>query len=80
VDLLRTRIIDRTMSTVKLRGGIDLETPPAPASWKHSRGFTAISILLDEAAYLPTAPDAKNADTEIVKVGHACTPRRSTAA
>ena len=46
MDLLRTRIIDRTMSTVKLRGGIDLETPPAPASWKHSRGFTAISLVM----------------------------------
>jgi len=65
VELLRTRIIDRTMSTVELRGGIDLETQPA--SWKHSRGFTAISIVLDEAAYLPTAADAKNADTEIVQ-------------
>jgi hypothetical protein len=60
------RLIDAGLMRVKrvrLRRGVALEVQPASA--KHSRGMTAIGIVLD-CAFLPSNEDAANSDVDIL--------------
>jgi hypothetical protein len=64
VPLLQGLVENRTANALALRRSIDLETQPA--SWRFSRGFTSVSVALDECAFLYTADDAANSDTELL--------------
>jgi hypothetical protein len=64
VPLLQGLVESRTVNSLALRRSIDLETQPA--SWRFSRGFTIVSVALDECAFLYTADDAANSDTELL--------------
>jgi hypothetical protein len=64
VPLLNGLVENRTANSLALRRNIDLETQPA--SWRFSRGFTSVSIALDECAFLYCADDAANSDTELL--------------
>ena len=61
--LLSSLVEGRTDITLALRRGIDLEVQAA--SWRRSRGFTAIAIVLDECAYFH-GDDATNSDAELM--------------
>jgi hypothetical protein len=50
--------------TVALSRGVDLEVQCA--SWRRSRGGTAVAIVLDECAFVHNADDAANSDAEII--------------
>ena len=54
----------RTINSLTLRRNIDLETQPA--SWRFSRGFTSVSVALDECAFLYCSDEAANSDTELL--------------
>jgi hypothetical protein len=62
--LLAGLITGRTVDTLSLSTGIDLEVVAASA--RTTRGSTAVIIVLDETAFLRTNEDSANADTEIV--------------
>jgi hypothetical protein len=64
VKVLSRLVRSRTVNSIALRRPIDIETQPA--NWRFSRGSTAISIALDECAFLYTADDAANSDTELM--------------
>ena len=64
VPLLRELVTARTMDTLSLSTGVDLEVQAA--SVRRSRGGTAVVIVLDESAYFHSADDSANSDTEIV--------------
>ena len=64
VPLLNGLVESRTVNSLTLTRNIDLETQPA--SWRFSRGFTCICIALDECAFLYTADEAANSDTELL--------------
>ena len=49
VPLLHGLIENRTANSLALKRSIDLETQPA--SWRFSRGFTSVSVTLDECAF-----------------------------
>jgi len=59
-------IENRTANALALKRSIDLETQPA--SWRFSRGFTSVSIALDECAFLYCSDEAANSDTELLIV------------
>jgi hypothetical protein len=61
---LRGLIENRTADTITLSCGCDLEVQPA--SWRRSRGGTAIGIVLDECAFLQTSDDSANTDQQIL--------------
>jgi hypothetical protein len=62
--LLAGLITGRTVDTLSLSTGIDLEVVAASA--RTTRGSTCVIIVLDETAFLRTNEDSANADTEIV--------------
>jgi len=64
VELLRSLVEDKTVHMVRLKRSVALEVQPASA--KHSRGMTAIGIVLDECAFLPSNEDAANSDVDIL--------------
>jgi hypothetical protein len=64
VELLRSLVEDKTAHVVRLKRSVALEVQPASA--KHSRGMTAIGIVLDECAFLPSNEDAFNSDVDIL--------------
>jgi len=64
VPLLEGLIESRTANALTLNRNIDLETQPA--NWRFSRGGTAISIALDECAFLYSADEHANTDTELM--------------
>jgi hypothetical protein len=64
VPLLQGLVENRTANALALKRNIDLETQPA--HWRFSRGFTSVSITLDECAFLYTADDAANSDVELL--------------
>jgi hypothetical protein len=64
VPLLQGLVENRTQNALALRRSIDLETQPA--SWRFSRGFTSVSITLDECAFFFSNDDAANSDTELL--------------
>jgi len=66
VPLLQGLIENRTANALALKRSIDLETQPA--SWRFSRGFTSVSIALDECAFLYCSDEAANSDTELLIV------------
>jgi phage terminase large subunit-like protein len=55
---------DRTKESLSLSTGIDLEV--MPASWRRSRGGTAIVIVLDECAFFMSGDESANSDAEIL--------------
>jgi hypothetical protein len=64
VPLLKGLVESRTVNSLTLRRNIDLETQPA--SWRFSRGFTSVSVALDECAFLYCSDEAANSDTELL--------------
>jgi hypothetical protein len=62
--LLGELVASRTDGTLSLSNGIDLEVQAA--SWRRSRGGTAVAIVLDECAYFHSADDSSNSDAELV--------------
>ena len=66
VPLLQGLIENRTANSLTLRRSIDLETQPA--SWRFSRGFTSVSVTLDECAFFYCSDEAANSDTELLIV------------
>ncbi len=62
--LLAGLITGKTVDTLSLSTGIDLEVVAASA--RTTRGSTCVIIVLDETAFLRTNEDSANADTEIV--------------
>jgi hypothetical protein len=64
VPLLAGLVTGRTVDTLSLSTGVDLEVQAASA--RTSRGGTAVVIVLDETAFLHTNEDSANSDTEIV--------------
>jgi hypothetical protein len=64
VPLLAGLVENRSGTTLSLRRAIDLET--LPASWRSSRGGTAISIVLDECAFLYCSDEHTNTDVELI--------------
>jgi hypothetical protein len=64
VPLLQGLVENRTINALALRRNIDLETQPA--NWRFSRGFTSVSITLDECAFFFSNDDAANSDTELL--------------
>jgi hypothetical protein len=62
--LLSALVTNKTADVVTLSNGVDLEI--MAASWRRSRGPTAICIVLDECAYLNSGDDSLNSDAEIV--------------
>jgi hypothetical protein len=63
VPLLRSLVVSRTAGSVSLKNGVDLEVQAA--SWRRSRGGTAIAITLDECAFF-MGEDSANSDTELM--------------
>jgi hypothetical protein len=57
-------VAGRTQETLSLSCGTDLEVQPA--SWRRSRGGTAIGIVLDESSFFHSSDDSANSDTEIL--------------
>jgi hypothetical protein len=57
-------VTDRTKESLALSTGIDLEV--MPASWRRSRGGTAIVIVLDECAFFMSGDESANSDAEIL--------------
>ena len=57
-------VTGRTQETLTLSCQTDLEVQPA--SWRRSRGGTAIAIVLDESAFFHSSDDSANSDAEIV--------------
>jgi hypothetical protein len=64
VPVLAELVAGRTADTLTLSNQIDLEVQCA--SWRRSRGATAVAIVLDESAFFHSGDDAANADAEIV--------------
>jgi hypothetical protein len=62
--LLRARVTGRTADVIELDRGVDLEI--AAASWRRSRGATAVAIVLDECSFLHTGDESTNSDTELM--------------
>jgi hypothetical protein len=62
--VLAELVTDRTKATLTLSCGTDLEVQAA--SWRRSRGGTAIAIVLDECSFFDSADDSANSDTEIL--------------
>jgi hypothetical protein len=61
--MLRARVVGRSADTLSLDSGIDLEV--LAASWRRSRGGTAIAIVLDECSFFH-GDDSANSDTELL--------------
>lgn len=57
-------VTGRTQETLTLSCQTDLEVQPA--SWRRSRGGTAIAIVLDECAFFHSGDDSANSDSEIL--------------
>jgi hypothetical protein len=64
VPLLAGLVTGRTVDTLSLSTGVDLQVQAA--SHRTSRGPTCIAICLDETAYLHSGEDSANSDVEIV--------------
>ncbi len=64
VAMLAELVTGRTDATISLSRGVDLEVQAA--SWRRSRGGTAIAIVLDECAFFHTGDDAANSDAELL--------------
>jgi hypothetical protein len=62
--LLAGLVTNRTMDTLSLSTGVDLEI--RPASFRGLRGVTAVAVIADEAAFWYTDETSANADTEIL--------------
>src|SRR5262249_8757473 len=62
--LLRELVVNRTVDTLSLSTGVDLEI--RPASFRGLRGVTAVAVIADEAAFWHTDETSANADTEIL--------------
>jgi hypothetical protein len=62
--ILSALVVKRIDGLLELNNRVDLQI--IPASWRRSRGRTAIAICLDECAFLATSDDSLNRDTEIV--------------
>lgn len=62
--LLAELVTGRTADTLTLSRGIDLEVQAA--SWRRSRGGTAVCIVLDECAFFHNADDSSNSDADLV--------------
>jgi len=63
VPLLSRMIVNERAESVDLTNGISIEV--ATASHKTSRGFSAIAVILDEAAFLPT-DESSEPDKELL--------------
>jgi hypothetical protein len=64
VPLLREMVVNRTLDTISLSTGIDVEIKAATPTGV--RGFTAVCVIADEAAFWTTDTASANADTEIL--------------
>lgn len=64
VELLRSQVAGRTSSSIQLHNGLCMETQAA--SWRFSRGSTAICITFDECAFLRSSEDSANSDVELM--------------
>jgi hypothetical protein len=64
VPLLAGLVTGKTVDTLSLSTGIDLEVQAA--SSRTTRGSTAVCIVLDETAFLRTGEGSADSDTEIV--------------
>jgi hypothetical protein len=64
VELFKAQVANRTVNSIELASGIDLETQAV--NWRHSRGATCIAVALDESAFLRSADDSANSDQEIM--------------
>ena len=62
--LLRGLVANRTVDTLSLSTGVDLEI--RPASFRGLRGVTAVAVIADEAAFWYTDEASANAVTEIL--------------
>jgi hypothetical protein len=62
--LLAGLVTNRTVDTLTLSTGVDLEI--RPASFRGLRGVTAVAVIADEAAFWHTDETSANADTEIL--------------
>jgi hypothetical protein len=62
--LLREMVINKTLDTISLSTGIDVEIKAASASGV--RGFSSVCVIADEAAHWVTDSASANADTEIL--------------
>ena len=63
VPYLKKLIVNERAESVDLANGISIEV--ATASHKTSRGFTAVAVIVDEAAFLPT-DESSEPDTELL--------------
>jgi hypothetical protein len=63
VPFLKKLIVNERAESVDLANGIAIEV--ATASHKTSRGFTAVAVIVDEAAFLPT-DESSEPDTELL--------------
>ena len=64
VPLLAGLVAGRTADMVSLSSDIDIEVQAA--SWRRSRGGTAVAIVLDESAFFHNADDSSNSDADIL--------------
>ena len=68
--LLASLVEERTQHVLKLRGSVAIEVMAANA--RTIRGVTAIAILMDETAYLPSTEDSAISDTSILEAVRPC--------
>lgn len=64
MPLLKTQIESETAGSIELHNRITMRTEAA--SWRYSRGATAISIVLDECAFFHNSEDSLNSDAELM--------------
>jgi hypothetical protein len=64
VPLLAELVVGRTQDSLTLANGITLEV--AVASPRHVRGTTAVCIVADEVAFMPSSEDAAARDVEVI--------------
>jgi hypothetical protein len=62
--MLQEMMTNKTLDTISLSNGVDLEIKTASAAG--IRGITAVAIIADEAAHWVTDAESANADTEIL--------------
>jgi hypothetical protein len=62
--LMKKLIVNQVADGIELSNGIDIEIQAA--NWRHLRGVTCISVVLDECAFLRNEVDSSNRDEDLI--------------